>query len=60
MRRVRDVLRLKLDGGLSDRQAGRSLGIPRTTVRDYVLRFQASGLAWPLPAEVDAGSGRRR
>ena len=56
MRRVHDVLRLKLDSGMSDRQAGRSLGIPRTTVRDYLLRFQASGLAWPLPAEVDEGA----
>jgi transposase len=53
MRRIIDVLRLKFDGGLSDRNAGRSLRLARTTVRDYVLRFKASGLAWPLAPEVD-------
>ncbi len=53
MRRVHEVLRVKLDGGLSDRQAARSLGMPRGTVRDYLERFAASGLTWPLPTEVD-------
>lgn len=53
MRRVADVLRLKFDAGLSDRAIGQSLGVPRTTVRDYVRRFQASGLAWPLAPALD-------
>ena len=52
MRRILDVLRLKFDGRLSDRSAGRSLGMARTTVRDYVLRFERSGLGWPLDPEV--------
>ena len=53
MRRIIDVLRLKFDGGLSDRSAAQSLRIPRTTVRDYVLRFKVSGLVWPLAPELD-------
>lgn len=60
MRRVHDVLRLKLEGGLSDRQVGRSLGIPRTTVRDYVLRFEASGLVWPLVSGIEAAALERK
>ena len=53
MRMIRDVLRLRLEAGLSERQAARSLGVPRTTVQDYLARFRASGLAWPLAPHVD-------
>ena len=53
MRTILDVLRLRLDAGLSERQTARSLGVPRTTVQDYLARFRVSGLAWPLAAPVD-------
>lgn len=53
MRTIRDVLRLRLDAGLSERQTARSLGVPRTTVQDYTARFRASGLTWPLAATLD-------
>ncbi|MGH9661937.1 MAG: IS21 family transposase [Bryobacteraceae bacterium] len=54
MRRILDILRLRLGAlALSDRAAARSLGLPRTTVRDYVARFRATGLGWPLPPDVD-------
>ena len=53
MRTILDVLRLRLDAGLSDRHTARSLGVPRTTVQDYLARFRASGLAWPLAPHVD-------
>jgi transposase len=59
MRQVHEVLRLKFEGGLSDRQIGRSLGIPRTTVRDYVLRFETSGLAWPVASAGDEAALER-
>ena len=52
MRTILDVLRLRLDAGLSERHAARSLGVPRTTVQDYLARFRASGLTWPLAPEV--------
>ena len=50
MRMIREVLRLRLEAGLSERQAARSLGVPRTTVQDYLARFRGSGLTWPLGA----------
>jgi len=49
---IREVLRLKFDCGLSDRQIGKTTGIARSTVGDYVRRFQEAGLAWPLSDAV--------
>ncbi len=56
MRTIRDVLRLRFDAGLSERQTARSLGVPRTTVQDYTARFRASGLTWPVAAGLDDGA----
>lgn len=53
MRKILEVLRVRLDAGLSERVTARSLGVPRSTVHDYVVRFRASGLAWPLAPDVD-------
>jgi len=53
MRKIREVLRLSLAEGLSPRQAGIATGLPRTTVRRYVVRAAAVGLRWPLPPEMD-------
>jgi hypothetical protein len=53
MRRILEVLRLKFDGGLSDRSTARSLRVPRSTVGDYVARFEMSGLQWPLSPDID-------
>ena len=47
MRQVREVLRLKWAGGLSDRQIAHSLGISRPTIAEYVRRAQDAGLTWP-------------
>ena len=53
MRKIRDVLRLRLGDQLSLRQVSLSLAIPHTTVADYVRRALAAGLvSWPLPAEL--------
>jgi transposase len=46
--KIRDVLRLKFDCGLPDRQIAKSVGIARSSVGEYVRRFQAAGLVWPL------------
>jgi transposase len=53
MRKIREALRLSLAEGLSPRQAGIATGLPRTTVRRYVLRAAEVGLAWPLPPDLD-------
>ncbi len=53
MRKIRDVLRLRLADQLSLRQVSLSLAIPHTTVADYVRRAAAAGItAWPLPVEL--------
>ena len=49
MRRIKEVLRLKWEVGLSGRVIARSCGIGRTTVREYVHRAVRAGLSWPLP-----------
>jgi len=53
MRTILDVLRLRLETGLSERKTARSLGVPRTTVQEYLARFRVSGLAWPLAPDMD-------
>jgi len=49
MRRVAELLRLKVEAGLTNRQIARSCGIGRATVADYLDRAQRAGLGWPLP-----------
>ena len=52
MRQVREVLRLKLVGGVATREIARRIGVTPSTVRNTLKRFQASGLGWPLAAEM--------
>jgi transposase len=52
MRKTREVLRLHFDLHLGQRQIARSVQISQSTVHEYLARFTASGLSWPLPAEV--------
>ena len=42
MRKIRDVLRLRLGDQLSLRQVSLSLAIPHTTVADYVRRARVA------------------
>jgi transposase len=52
MRRIRDLLRLKHENGLSSRQIASALGISKGSVGSYLQRAQALGLKWPLSAEL--------
>ena len=52
MRRVREILRLKHEGGASDRQIARSLNLARSTIALTLERAMAAGLRWPLPATL--------
>ncbi len=52
MRKTREVLRLHFDLRLGQRQIARSVQISQSTVHEYLARFAASGLSWPLPPEV--------
>lgn len=53
MRKVREVLRLSSTGRLSHRQIAEGAGVARSTVKDYLARLRAAGLAWPLPEDLD-------
>ena len=53
MRKIRDVLRLSFQEGLSRRQVARAVQLPTTTVAHYVQRAKAAELSWPLPNELD-------
>jgi len=53
MRKVREVLRLKFDGSLSNRQIGISCHLGKSTIADYLDRFQRSGLGWPIKDDMD-------
>ena len=53
MRKIREVLRLKWDRKLSNRETAKSCSMGRATVRDYLWRASRAGLTWPLPDELD-------
>ena len=53
MRRIRDLLRLKLEEGLSSRVVAASVGISKGAVGDYLRRAELARLKWPLPADLD-------
>lgn len=53
MRPILELLRLDAEQHRSVRQIAASLGLPRSTVADYLRRFRDAGLPWPLPADVD-------
>ena len=47
MRKTKEVLRLRFELGLGQRQIARSCGMGLGTVHDYLER--AAGIGWPLP-----------
>jgi hypothetical protein len=53
MRRIKEVLRLKYELGLGQRQIARSCSIGQATVNDYLRRAAAAGIQWPLTEEWD-------
>ncbi len=53
MRYLREILRLRHAGGLSQREIARSLAIGLGTVCECLSGAAAAGLSWPLPPELD-------
>jgi transposase len=49
MRKTKEVLRLRFELGLGQRQIARSCGMGLGTVHDYLERAAAAGIGWPLP-----------
>ncbi len=53
VRKIREVLRLKHEHGLSHRAIARACAVGVATVTLYLQRTVQEGLGWPLPAELD-------
>jgi len=60
MRKIKEVLRLKFQLQLKNREIARSCSIPHSTVANYLRRAGAAGLAWPLPPDLDEAALERR
>ncbi len=52
MRKVREILRLHYESGLSNRQIADALRISKTSVFNIVGRFKESGMVWPVPEDL--------
>ena len=53
MRKIREILRLRHEQGLSHREIAQACVIGPGTVSRYLQRAVRRGLGWPLPAELD-------
>jgi hypothetical protein len=60
MRKTREVLRLYFELKLRQRQIARSANVSQSTVHEYLERFRAAGLSWPLPAEMSESDLERK
>jgi transposase len=53
MRKIREVLRLRLGERMTLRTVAAVTGLPYTTVADHIARAVRCGLGWPLPDGMD-------
>jgi len=53
MRKIKEVLRLSFEAGLSQRGIAQALNLGLGTVCAYLKRARQAGIPWPLPAEMD-------
>ncbi len=53
MRRIREILRLCMELKLGQSKVAESLGISSSTVNRMMIKAEAAGLTWPLPADLD-------
>ena|SRR5258706_992925 len=60
IRMIKDILRLKYQGGLSHDRIARSLSISKGVVAKYLGLAGAAGLDWAATAELDEASLERR
>jgi transposase len=58
MRKAREILRLKHELGLTNRQIGASLHMSHVSVGKYLQRASQAGVGWPLPVTIDEGQMR--
>jgi transcriptional regulator with XRE-family HTH domain len=60
MRKLKDLLRLKYEAGLSQRQIAGALRLSLGVVNKYLHAAQAAGITWPLPDDLSESQLRRR
>jgi len=53
MRKIKEILKLKFDAGLSYHQIARSINVSKSTVHDILNRFSEAKLRWPLSEELE-------
>ena len=53
MRKFKEVLRLKFNHHLTNRQIAKSCGISHVTVRKYLDLAEQARITWPLPKDID-------
>ncbi len=46
VRKIKEVLRLKYDSNLSEREISRNCQVSRSTVADYLMKAKAAGISW--------------
>jgi transposase len=49
MRKIKEVLRLRHEAGLSQRAIARTCLISKETVKSYLMKAEEAGVGWPLP-----------
>jgi len=52
MRKIREILRLKYECHLTDRQIAKSCLVARSTVASYLSRIKSAGLKWPFDEDL--------
>lgn len=52
MRKIRTILRLRFESGLSQREIAISQNIGYGTVANYLARARRAGLSWPIPEGI--------
>ena len=60
MRKIREVLRLTHELGLSVREVCEATGVGKTAVCEYVNRARVIGITWPIPPLIDDAGLERR
>ena len=60
MRKIREVLRLTYELGLSVREVCEATGVGKTAVCEYVNRARVIGITWPIPPLIDDAGLEKR
>ena len=60
VRKIREVIRLHHEAGLSNRAIARVCKVSNSTVGEYLERAEKAGLDWPLPEELSEDDLYRR